>query len=262
MNGENSPLPLPSLELRRLVGPVEDVYFDNPDGNFIFPDIPVEMYDSVFDFGCGCGRLARQLMQQRIPPKHYVGIDLHTGMIEWCKHNLGARNPNFEFFHHDVFNAGLNPKGVDKTLPFPVTDGSITLFIAWSVFTHVVQSAAEFYMSELSRILRPGGLACTTWFLFDKMYYPMMQDFQNALFINDIDPTNAVIFDKEWLRRVTRQAGIRICSVKAPAIRGFQWEIYLEKATPWKEHVEFPDDIASPGINRPPLMPANADEIR
>ena len=34
----------------------------------------------------------------------------------------------------------------------------------------------------------------------------MMQDFQNALYINDVDPTNAVIFDREWLRR---EASIR-----------------------------------------------------
>ena len=33
----------------------------------------------------------------------------------------------------------------------------------------------------------------------------MMQDFQNALYINDVDPSNAVIFDREWLRREARR---------------------------------------------------------
>ena len=261
MNTQNKPLPLPPMELRRLVGPTEESYFDNPNGNLIFPDLPVNVYKSVFDFGCGCGRIARQLIQQRVPPVHYVGVDLHKGMIEWCKQNLQPNRSGFEFFHHDVYNAGLNPKGVQTTLGFPVEDGSISLFIAWSVFTHVVQSAAEYYLKELARVLRLDGVACTTWFLFEKINFPMMQDFQNAIFINDIDPTNAVIFDKNWLRLVTRSAGLRISRVKAPAIRGFQWEIYMEKSKPGLNHVDFPDDLASPGINRPPLMPANADEL-
>jgi hypothetical protein len=28
----------------------------------------------------------------------------------------------------------------------------------------------------------------------------MMQTFQNALFINEIDPTNGVIYDRDWVR--------------------------------------------------------------
>ena len=45
----------------------------------------------------------------------------------------------------------------------------------------------------------PDGVAVTTWFLFDKANFPMMQEFQNALYISDFDPTNAVIFDRTWL---------------------------------------------------------------
>ena len=37
----------------------------------------------------------------------------------------------------------------------------------------------------------------------------MMQDFQNALYINDVDPSNAVIFDREWLRRRSETPGSR-----------------------------------------------------
>jgi hypothetical protein len=90
----------------------------------------------VFDFGCGCGRIARQLMQQSPRPQRYVGIDLHRGMIEWCRENLAPHAPGFEFQHHDVFNPGLNP-GTDmrppRTRPFPVGDRAFTLVNAWSV---------------------------------------------------------------------------------------------------------------------------------
>ena len=46
-------------------------------------------------------------------------------------------------------------------------------------------------------MLRDGGIAVTTFFLFDKAGFPMMQEFQNAPYINLDDPTNAVIFDRE-----------------------------------------------------------------
>ena len=60
-------IPMPPLELRRLVGPLDDAFYENASGDFIFPQVPEQAYVSVFDFGCGCGRQARQLMQQRIP---------------------------------------------------------------------------------------------------------------------------------------------------------------------------------------------------
>ena len=89
----------------------------------------------------------------------------------------------------------------------------------------------------------------------------MMQEFQNALFINDVDPTNAVIFDKSWLRRTADQAGLTLSRIVPPAIRGFHWKIYMKKAAPGDVHAEFPPDAAEQGIQRPPLMPANADRL-
>ena len=44
----------------------------------------------------------------------------------------------------------------------------------------------------------------------------MMQDFQNALYINDIDPTNAVIFDRDWLRAALDARDLRVSVVRAP----------------------------------------------
>jgi hypothetical protein len=56
----NAP-PLPPLDLRRSVGPVEKEHWKNPSGGLIFgAQVPPESYVSVFDFGCGCGRTARQ----------------------------------------------------------------------------------------------------------------------------------------------------------------------------------------------------------
>ena len=254
-------LPLPPEKLRALVGLTEDSAFENHERTPIFGDVPVSAYKSVFDFGCGCGRIARKLIQQEPSPEKYVGIDLHRGMINWCTHHLVPAAPQFEFLHHDVFNLSFNPHGSREVAGFPVADDTVTLFIAWSVFTHVNEAAAEFYLKELARVLHPDGVAVTTWFLFDKTSFPMMQEFQNALFINDVDPTNAVVFDYNWLRQRTAESGLRISKVTPPEIRGFQWIVQLSASKVGLEHEMFPADEAPTGVVRPPLTPDGAANV-
>ncbi len=254
-------LPIPPLEMRKLVGNFEEHAFNNASGARVFEGVDGSSDDFVFDFGCGCGRIARQLLQQREPPKRYVGVDLHRGMIQWCRRNLQPRHASFEFHHQDVFNAGLNPRGRVKHAPFPAPDKAVSLFTAVSVFTHVLEESAAFYLREMARVLGPNGKAVTTWFLFDKASFPMMQPFQNALFINPRDLSNAVIFDREWLKAEAGNAGLRICAAKPPSIRGFHWHIHFELAVNGAEHVEFPDDDAPAGTAPPPLLPRRAHTI-
>lgn len=256
-----STLPFPPVELRQLVGPTEDRFFDNPAGSLVFPELPEGLYDSVFDFGCGCGRLARQLIQQHPRPRRYIGIDLHAGMIGWCRRHLAPHAPGFEFHHHDVANRGLNPAGLASQLPFPVEKHSASLAIAWSVFTHVNQEQATFYLGEAARVLRPGGLLVATFFLFDKGEFPMMQTFQNALFINDVDPTNAVIFDRAFLLEASAAAGLTLTHAVPPTLRGYQWRLHFEPARAGLSAVELPPDDAPRGHFPPPLMPAGADRL-
>jgi len=238
-------LPVPPLPMREAVGPMDPAAFDNPSGRPIFPDIPLEAYDSVFDFGCGCGRLARQLIQQTPRPRSYLGVDLHLPLVEWAADNLATRAEGFAFAHHDVRYDPWNP-GDDKpdVAPFPAADGSHSLVIAVSVFTHLIEAHAEHYMREVARILRPGGVFYSTWFLFDKRLFPMMQEFQNALYINDLNPANAVIFDREWLVSTAGANGLAITGVEQPEVRGFHWRLIMQHAGEGAEAVELPLDEA------------------
>ncbi len=251
-DGSESPeLPVPPLEMRVLVGPTDVSAFDNPTGDPVFAGVDLDLYDSVVDFGCGCGRVARQLIQQRVRPRRYIGIDLHRGMVEWCRANLAPHASGFEFFHHDVLELGFNP-GPDKPLwaPLPVADDTCSMFIAHSVFTHVMQDHAVSYLRELRRVLRPGGVALTTWFLFDKRDFPMMQVDQNALFINSTNPTNAVIFDREWLVATLAEVGLVAAVVHPPTVRGFQWLLHLVDRDAGVPAAEFPPDTAPIGVVR------------
>jgi SAM-dependent methyltransferase len=255
-------LPIPPLEMRTLVGPTEEAMFDNPDGRLVYADVPEEMYRAVFDFGCGCGRIARQLIQQRPRPERYVGIDLHRGMIEWCRRNLARRAPEFQFKHHNVYNHGFNP---DPTLPeilaFPVEDDSFTLAIAHSVFTHTTETQAPHYLHEVARILTPTGVLRSSWFLFDKSEFPMLQEVQNALYISHVDPTAAVIFDREWVQRAAADARLTIFSATPPDIRGYQWVLLMTPARPGIEEVELPRDNAPIGVVDLPTPPPNPSRI-
>jgi SAM-dependent methyltransferase len=256
----SSDLPIPPLEMRESVGPTDPAAFDNPDGRPVFPSLPERVYDSVFDFGCGCGRLARQMIQQQPRPRAYTGVDLNRPLVEWCRENLSPRAPGFEFDHHDVNYPGIWNPGEDKpdVAPFPVEDDSRTLVIAWSVFTHILEAHAEYYLQEAARVLAPEGIFYSTWFLFDKRLFPMMQDFQNTLYINDQNPTNAVIFDRDWLVAAAQRNGLAITAAEPPQVRGFQWQIAMMAAESGVEAVDLPPDeapISTEGVRAPAAEP-------
>jgi len=166
-------------------------------------------------------------------------------LIRWCQENLTPAAPQFEFLHHDVLYPERNPgEGKPEVAPFPAEDGSRTLVIAWSVFTHLVEAHAEYYLSEVSRVLSDDGVFASTWFLFDKRHFPMMQDFQNALYINDVNPTNAVILDRTWLTDAAARNGLAIVAADPPKVRGYHWLIRMAPLAAGLEAIELPVDEA------------------
>jgi SAM-dependent methyltransferase len=240
---------MPPYEMRVLVGPTNEAWFDNPSGEFVFPYLDASAGESVFDFGCGCGRVARQLLQQRVRPKRYVGIDLHQGMIEWCNENLAPLAPEFEFRHHNVFHYSFNPDRVaPNVLTFGEEDGAFTLVNAWSVFTHLTQTQVEFYLREVSRILAHGGVFHSTWFFFDKRDFPALREVHNALYASDVDPSACVLFDHRWVWQQARAAGLVVYAVTPPTVRGFQWIVLMAHAAAGLPEVPLPPDTAPAGV--------------
>jgi hypothetical protein len=101
---------------------------------------------SVMDFGSCWGRITRFFMRD-VSLAHLHGIDVSQEFVDECKQLFGTTN-----FH--VCNA---------MPPCQVSDASIQLVSAYSVFSHLSERAFMAWMSEFHRILRPGGvLAFTT----------------------------------------------------------------------------------------------------
>jgi SAM-dependent methyltransferase len=229
-----SGIPMPPLELRTWVGPTDPEDFDNPQGTPIYAGFgaPLTAYETVFDFGCGCGRLARRLLQQTPRPRRYVGIDVHRGLIEWCRNNLSAIDPNFQFLHHDVYSPNYAPgNSVRLALPFPVNNATFSLVIASSVFTHLTRSQAEYYLSETARILTPEGIAVTSWFFFDRASFPFLPEVY-CLYTSEADFGQAVLFDREWFLATVRNLGLGVRMTRPPLVAGHQWDVLLVKRTP------------------------------
>jgi SAM-dependent methyltransferase len=255
-------LPVPPPEMRALVGPTDVSAFDNPSHGLVFPYLDPGAFRAVFDFGCGCGRIARQLIQQQPQPERYLGVDLHAGMIDWCRQNLTPRAQQFEFVHHDVFDENFNPGGDRSRLArFPAEDRGFSLFNAISVFTHLTEQQMPHYLGEAARVLAEDGVMHASFLLLDKREFPFMQDHANALYVSWEHPGAAVVFDRDWVLKTARSVGLTLVGVHPPPIRGYQWMFELRHARPGLQEIELPPDEAPIGAVTVPPMPANASEI-
>ena len=115
--------------------------------------------DRVLDFGCGAGRIAIKMLMQKVRPNRFVGVDVSQKMIEWCRQNLSVYDSNFTFYHHDVFSPVYAPDNSHNDIaPLPAEDAAFSLLVSHSVFSHLYEFQARHYLSELARVLEPGGL--------------------------------------------------------------------------------------------------------
>jgi SAM-dependent methyltransferase len=245
-------LPIPPLEYRAWVGPTDPERFDNPDGSLVYPDFSPDRYESVFDFGCGCGRVARQLILQDPRPRRYIGVDVHPQLIAWCRENLEPAAPGFEFHHQDVFDKLVNAgDGKADVLPFPAEDESVTLFESLSIFTHIVERQLAFYLREAARVLRLDGEMNASFLLFEKADFPVLDDARNALYIDDSYPPSAVYYDREWLQRTLSHAGLTVARIaQFPETRGYQWRLVLARSRDGMGGVEIPRGDQDRGVPR------------
>jgi len=102
---------------------------------------PLETFDSILDFGCGCGRTLVWLARGNSSHRFY-GTDVDGAAIAWCR-----ANQKFAEFHR---NAPLPP--------LPYGDGKFDLVYAISVFTHLDEDLQSRWFAELRRVVRSGGL--------------------------------------------------------------------------------------------------------
>jgi SAM-dependent methyltransferase len=178
--------------------------------------------EAVLDVGCGSGRMAVPLTRYLKPAGAYEGFDIVAAAVKWCNRRIGARYPNFRFQHADVYNTRYNARGRTRASAyrFPYADARFDLAFACSVFTHLMPDAAEHYLAEIARVLRPGGRCLITFLLLTDDARSLIATGKSALRLpHDLGthrvehaavPEAAVGYDEAYVRGRFAASGLRV----------------------------------------------------
>lgn len=146
--------PIPSKNLQiRVAGAYYPGFFE--DGKAMFREFQQILgkhqlnfsdFDSILDFGCGCGRTIIPL-SFLVPPGKLSGTDIDAEAIGWLKTNYAG------FKDLDVNN---------HAPPTKHAAGQFDFIYSISIFTHLPEEIQRSWLTELSRILKPGGYGIFT----------------------------------------------------------------------------------------------------
>ncbi len=127
----------------------KQTFYEKPALDVLVANATLSDAQSVFEFGCGTGRFALELLRQHLPSTaHYLGIDISTTMVHTAAERLVPFAPR----------AAAVLARTDATLPPP--DASVDRFISTYVLDLLPDSSVRKVLSESRRVLRPGGLLC------------------------------------------------------------------------------------------------------
>jgi SAM-dependent methyltransferase len=180
----------------------------------------------VLDIGCGYGRLALGLLAEGHHTGDYLGFDILPKQIGWCAEHITPIVPRYRFKHFNLVNSRYNPDGKldPDTFRMPTGVGSVDMAAAFSVFTHLYRATIEHYLAELRRVLRPGGVAVTTWLLWDEDRLPAVESDacayplrfqldQVTRYSDDADQLRAIAYRRDAVTEMVNAAGLRIRSL-------------------------------------------------
>lgn len=187
---------------------------------------------SVLDVGCGAGRLATPLARFLGPEGSYEGFDNSAARIAWCEENIAPMHPSMRFQVADVYNGQYNREATlqPRDFTFPYQDAEFDLVFLMSVFTHMMPPDVEHYLSEIARVLKPGGRTLITWLLLNEESERLIdeqrdrrkdpaQNAANALFSHDFGPCRstdartpeyAVAYHEAWVRDAYAANGLAV----------------------------------------------------
>jgi SAM-dependent methyltransferase len=176
----------------------------------------------VLDVGCGIGRMAIPLTNYLSKEGEYWGFDIVKKGIEWCQSRISPKFSNFHFQHSDVYNKHYNPNGKvqAQNFQFPFDDESFDFVFLTSVFTHMLPSDLENYLSEISRVLKTEGKCLITFFILNeesenlvcsgRSTLDFLYKIQDCLTISENDPEAAIAYREEFVLRLFKKYGLKI----------------------------------------------------
>lgn len=107
-------------------------------------NLDMNSFEFILDFGCGCGRMIRQWKALKKP--QLFGTDYNPLLVAWCRKHLA-----FAEFAVNSPSARLSYE-----------DEQFDFIYAISVFTHLTEELGDFWIRDLTRVLKPGGIIYMT----------------------------------------------------------------------------------------------------
>ena len=88
--------------------------------------------------------------------------------VNWCNAKIKKDHPNFNFRYVPLNNDLYNPSSLAKAseFHFPYADEQFDLAFLFSIFTHMQTEEIDHYLTEIYRVLKPGGKCLATFFLY------------------------------------------------------------------------------------------------
>ena len=124
--------------------------------------VPHASFAHVLDFGGATGRFARQVALAN-PTATVTVADLNVNHVEWVEQH---------------FDRSVRAVKVSPYPHFPLADGSVTLCVGLSVFTHI-DSYESGWLAEIRRVLADGGYALLT--IHSEQTWPRLPSLPNFL---------------------------------------------------------------------------------
>ena len=146
-------MPLDALAARRVydrIGRFQDTqrFYEDPAVHRIVELGNFERSESVFELGCGTGRLAANLLDSALPSSaRYVAVDVSPVMVGIASQRLSAWADRATVKMLEV-----------PALSLPGDDGGFDRFVATYVFDLLSPEHARALMDEAARLVAPGGL--------------------------------------------------------------------------------------------------------
>jgi SAM-dependent methyltransferase len=170
----------------------------------------------VVEMGCGCGRNAYTLKKFELYRKRfsgsYVGIDIDTEALAWCRKNLAdnrftfATSPHASRFYNRL-NGDNGPTQLD------LDDSSRDFVFATAVFSHLLEAEVRTYLTEAARILRSGGRLFFNFRCLEDLPRPFHVQFQptetSAHVIDPQKPEKNVAYRRDDMQGFLNDSGFQ-----------------------------------------------------
>lgn len=168
---------------------IERIYQNLVDTKSPLEYIAGESYGRVLDVGCGNGRISEQLAELG---DTVVGVELDRRRLE----NFQDRGipKNQEILQADA-----------TRLPFP--ENYFDLVSSYTVFEHIPKELTHDYLTEMRRVLRPGGRA---YIVNDAFFYRVLRKSRLLMPDRGPDPTHINMVTPESMATDLETAGFKV----------------------------------------------------